>query len=651
MLKQLKSRSGVLFPTIITALICLAIFTFSRLLLVFWQWDRVRASNGLTHILLDGLRVDIASVCYLLILPAFLSCFFLWDNRFGKAWVWLLRFWSVIGLWFVVYMETATVPFILEYDLRPNRLFLEYLIYPKEVLSMLWGGYKLELVVAFLVTLATLFLAWQASGYMTRNLRYQKWQWRPLLAFLVAALGVMGARSTIEHRPLNPALVAYSTDPLMNDLVLNSSYSLLFCAKQMQAEKNAFDYYPNLEKGEIVNEVQSNMNVPPSAFRSAQLPSYAFHPAFGKGKPKNIVILLLESHGAQYVSELGGRNLSPNINNLINEGWAFTRMYATGTRSVRGIEAVISGFSPTPGRAVVKLGKSQAHFFTIADLLKSRGYHTQFIYGGESHFDNMKSFFLGNGFVDMQDLPTFQEPKFIGSWGASDQDLYNHAHNQFVQLQKKNKPFFSLVFSSSNHTPFDYPDNVIEPYNTPKRTLENAVRYADYALGEFIAKAKQSNYWKDTIFVAVADHDDRVSGEQAFPVGHFHIPAVIFGGGVEQKRDNRLASQLDIPPTLLSLAGVAALDPMIGHDLTQKVPGDKQRALMQRGTTFAYMSADNDVVVFHPQQTPETYHYNAPENSLESKAVEQKTVKVAQAHALWGSLVYRDELYKQLYEH
>jgi len=544
-------------------------------------------------------------------------------------------------------MEVASYPFIAEYDLRPNRLFIEYLIYPKEVLGMLFTGYKFSLLVGFIISVLVIAYSWKISRYMVQELRYPHWYWRPIFAIAIVLVGGLCARSTLGHRPMNPAMVAFSADPLMNDLVLNSAYSVAFAAKQMQAEEDAFNYYPKMTDNDIITTIREGMSVEPTYFSDKLLPSYAKHQATNQGDTKNIVILLLESHGAQYVGELGGTNLSPQLDKLMNEGWAFTNLFATGTRSVRGIEAVTSGFLPTPARSTVKLGKSQTNFFTIADLLKKRDYHTQFVYGGESHFDNMKSFFLGNGFVDMQDLATFENPEFVGSWGASDQDLYNHAHRGFEQLAKQNKPFFSLVFSSSNHNPYEYPDNKIEPYNEPKRTVENAVRYADFALGEYIEKAKKSNYWDNTIFVAIADHDARTYGSSAIPIRNFHIPAVIFGGGVNANKDARLVSQIDIAPTLLSLAGISAEHPMVGFDLTREVTVDKQRALMQRGKTFAMMNADNKVVVFKPEQVPQSYQYDASGNMLTPIADERLLTQKANALALWGSLAYRRNWYTQ----
>ncbi|MUK51232.1 LTA synthase family protein [Aliivibrio fischeri] len=647
-MNKLKSKLGVLYPVITAFIICLAILTISRLLLIIWQWDRVTDANGFSEVILSGLRVDVSSLCYLFILPALFSSILSSDTIIGKFWTHILRIWITVSIWLIVYMEAATAPFILEYDLRPNRLFIEYLIYPKEVISMLWGGYKLELFLGGILSVTSIIMGWKASRYMTLNITYQKWYWRPILAIIIVTVGIMGARSSFGHRPLNPALVAFSTDPLVNDLILNSAYSVLFAYKQIGSEVDASKFYPNMDKTEIITEIRNSMNVSPEQFISNTQPSMAAHKATNQSSQKNIVILLLESHGARYVSELGGTNLSPNIDALINEGWAFTRLYASGTRSVRGIEAVTSGFSPTPARSTVKLGKSQNGFFTIADLLQKNGYHTQFVYGGESHFDNMKSFFLGNGFVDMQDLPTFDNPKFIGSWGASDEDLYKHADEQFTQLENDGKPFFSLVFSSSNHSPFEYPDNTIEPYNEPKQTVENAVKYADYALGQFIQKAKKSNYWKNTIFVVVADHDARTWGNQIIPIDHFRIPAIIFGDGIKAKKDNRLVSQLDLAPTLISLAGLNTKNPMLGHDLTLDVPKEKQRAMMQRDKTFAWMTEDNQVVVFLPEQPIQTYKYDYENDHLIKNKVDDAVIKRANANALWGSLAYREGYYKQL---
>ena len=204
----------------------------------------------------------------------------------------------------------------------------------------------------------------------------------------------------------------------------------------------------------------------------------------------------------------------------------------------------------------------------------------------------------------------FKKPVFVGSWGASDEDLYIKAHNQFSYLNDQEKPFSSLVFTSSNHTPFDYPDGRIELYNEPKETRENAAKYSDYALGEFFKKAKKSSYWSDTIFLIVADHDSRAYGDQLVPIKHFHIPAVIVGSGINHREDSRLASQIDLPQTLLSLIGIDSENPMIGHDLTQEIKKEKLRAMMQFYKNFAWMDIENNVVILQPEKSPLTFHYN-----------------------------------------
>ncbi len=358
-------------PIAAFSLFSLLFLSISRVLLAFWQIDRIDSLNDLIYILGQGLRVDIATLCWLFILPALFSTFMPLTGKMGECWKRILRIWMVLGLWVLVYMELATAPFIQEYDLRPNRLFVEYLIYPKEVLSMLWTGYKLELFIGALGTVLTITLGWKWSKKLTDKAQQVNWKWRPLLALFVVLFGVAGARSSLGHRPLNPAMVAFSNDPLLNDLALNSSYSLLFAVNSMKSEKSAEQFYGKMDTQKMLELVRTSSTK--SDFNPSLLPTMNSNPpATYQGKHKNLVILLQESLGAQFVGALGGLPLTPNLDELMKEGWQFTQMYATGTRSVRGIEAVTTGFPPSPSRAVVKLSKSQTGFFTIADLLKAQ---------------------------------------------------------------------------------------------------------------------------------------------------------------------------------------------------------------------------------------------------------------------------------------
>jgi phosphoglycerol transferase MdoB-like AlkP superfamily enzyme len=642
-MKYLRSHLGLVFPIVAIGLLFILIFTVSRIGLLIWQSDRLIDAEAIGKVLLSGLRIDIVTVSYFSLIAILFLVLGSKQNYIGRLFLVLTRLWFVVWFTIIIYMEVATPAFIAEYDLRPNRLFLEYLIYPKEVFGMLWTGYKFELFIGFISIIIALYVSARFSQYLLNSTKYPRWYWRPVVAILVVFFCLLGARSTLGHRPINPSMVSFSTDSLVNDLILNSTYSVFYAAYQLGDDVSAITLYPSMTESEIVSVIQNDMD-DDLEFIDDNKPTVSAHKASYQGSQKNIVILLLESHGAQFVKSLGGeQDLSPNIDKLYQEGWGFTQMYATGTRSVRGIEAVTTGFTPTPARSVVKLSKSQHDFFTIARLLAERKYQTQFIYGGESHFDNMKSFFLGNGFTDIKDFPTFNKPKFIATWGASDEDLYDKANEEFSKFIQQGKPFFSLVFSSSNHSPYEIPDNTIEIHNQPKYSRENAVKYADYALGKFIEKAKKSSYWDNTIFAVIADHDARAEGKSAIPVNHFHIPTVIFGGGIEAKIDDRLISQIDLAPTLLSLAGIDSINPMIGHDFTKNVPVKKQRALMQRQNVFGYMSADKQVMVIEPGKNIFSWKYSNKEliATHQDKALSNKAL----AYALFGSLAYKEDYY------
>ena len=619
----------------------LLITTLSRIGLLAWQADRISTVEDLLRILIFGLRIDLVMLCYWL-LPALLAMFII-----PFRWVRLpVRVWLVTGLVLLAFMEAATPGFIAQYDQRPNRLFVEYLGYPQEVFGMLLGGFLPELIVGVLVLVSAPWLGWRIMSRWGSPDGIPPVWWKKIpLLFVVLTLSVLGARGTLQHRPLNPSYTAFSPDTLVNGLTLNSLYSVAYAVKAMRNEISAAQMYPSLPDSEVFAEVRRAMGLPGDQFSSEKYPTWHKQaPSVTQPRFKNLVIILEESLGAQYVGSLGGDNLTPEIDALANEGWLLEQLFATGTRSVRGIEAVITGFVPTPARSVVKLPRSQKNFFTLASVLRKQGFDTSFIYGGEGHFDNMGSFFLGNGFERVVDQRSYDNPKFMGSWGVSDGDLLRKAHAEFSRMKEAGQPFFSLVFSSSNHTPYDYPVDEITPIELPANTKRNAIRYADHAVGEFFRSARESNYWDDTLFLVVADHDDRVYGRALIPVEHFRIPGLLIGKGIPAQRDPRLFSQIDLPPTLLSLLGVDASHPMIGRDMTQLPPEYEGRAIMQYDRNQAYWRGDS-MVVLQPDKRPETFKLDRKTYTLQPIADNPGLIKEAVAHALWGSVAYKDGLY------
>ncbi|MDD0822941.1 LTA synthase family protein [Mannheimia sp. AT1] len=641
-MEQRSQARTVLFPIVLFVGINLLILSLARLGLAFWQAERVSEANGWLPLILQGIRIDISSLCWLFGLPALFSVIFFHANLIGSIWRKILRIWLTIGSSFILFMEVATPNFIETFDLRPNRLFIEYLVHPKEVFTMLINGHLASVISGLLALAISVLAYWKLSGWATKNLTFPSWKMRSLLALLVVAVVFVGGRSSFAHRGINPAMVAFSDDPLVNSLVLNSGYSVLYAVQQLKDEDKSSEQYGNMSADEMLNIVKQARNRPSEDYISAEIPTLTHNKASYQGKPKNIVIVLEESLGAQFVGSLGGKPLTPNLDKLAQEGWYFTNLYATGTRSVRGIEAVTTGFTPTPARAVVKLTKSQTNFFSIAELLKRQGYHTSFIYGGEKHFDNMASFFYGNGFQQIIDEKEYKNPKFTATWGVSDEDLFDKANETFNELHKQGKPFFSLVFSSSNHDPFEFPDGKIELYEQPKQTRHNAAKYADYALGYFFELAKKSGYWKDTVFLVIADHDSRAEGNELVPIQHFHIPALLLGENIQAKVDNRLVSQIDMPTTLLSVAGISGEYPMIGYDLTQNI--DPNRAFMQYDATQAMMKG-NDVVVLRPNLPIAGFMYDKQSDDLIPKQQSEAFKKEALAHALLGSYLYKNKLY------
>ena len=645
-LERLTQWAGPYAIALQTLLIGLLALSISRVVLIVWQWDRVKATGILGEILVQGVRADLIFLGIIIAIPVLLAP--LLAHKFSvRVWRIFNICWATLGLVFVIFMELSTPPFIMQFDVRPNRLFIEYLSYPKEVFATLWNGFRLALILGVTFTFLLGALIFCVLKTASNNLRI--WSTKkillswPFIFFLV----FLQIRSTTDHRPANPAFFALTGDALVNSLIINSGWSVFDAAISLSKEANSSEIYGTFAREKVFQEVKSAPWLTDYEFNSPDLPTLHHQEAVvQRDKPLNLVIVLEESLGATFVESLGGLPVTPELEKLKNEGWWFEQLYATGTRSVRGIEAVISGYPPTPARSVVKLSLAQRNFYTLALGLGKQGYHTEFVYGGEAHFDNMRGFFTGNGFQRVVDRSDIKNPVFEGSWGASDEDLFNKSLERLQQLHSENKPFFSLIFSSSNHEPFQFPDGRIDLHDTEKQTVNNAVKYADYALGKFISEAKKQDYWKDTVFLIVADHDNRVYGDSLVPIKKFHIPGLILGADIQAKRITTIASQIDLGATLLSLMGVSSDHPMIGRDFAKdsETPG---RALMQFDNYFAWLEGDS-ATVLQPRQSPLLGHYDFTKGELilGQESPSEAQVNKAMAHVILPSLLYREQRYK-----
>ncbi|MCU4675338.1 LTA synthase family protein [Catenovulum sp. 2E275] len=635
-------------PIFIFYFVLLLLFSLCRFGLLLWLNQRIQGAD-LSALISGGLRVDLSSSAYLSIPILLLSfIYFYSDIKFKPYICYLVKYYSVVVITLVILIEAATPAFISQYDIRPNRLFVEYLIYPKEVFSMLLSGHLVSLISSLMLSV---FAFYMAKKWIPKLAEQQSTHNALFSFFTLAILFILCvlARGTTGPRPLNPALVYFSEDSLVNSLVLNSPYSVAFALKSLRNEKSSNQLYGNMPRQEIIDTVRSSSYR--TNFYNEQIPTLAENKPYQTQQKKNLVIILEESLGARFVKTLGGSGITPELDKLYQQGWGFDNLYATGTRSVRGIEAVVTGFLPSPSRSVVKLSKSQRHFFTLAELLAQSGYHTQFIYGGESHFDNMKSFFLGNGFNQVIDFDDINKPEFVASWGVSDEDLFTQADQELTKLANIHQPFFSLIFTSSNHDPFEIPQGKVvldDSYQTDKPKRDLAIKYADYALGQFIDKAKSSEYWHNTVFLVVADHDVRVYGSEPVPIKSFHIPAVILNTDFDKTRDARLVSQIDLPVTLLSLIGLETATPMTGFDLTQQYP--VERAMMQYYDNFAYLE-NNQAVVLMPGGKTSFWDYDLASKKQTQllplmNNQQQQLHHKALAHVLFSSLAYQNQLYR-----
>lgn len=494
--------------------------------------------------------------CFLLMLPLaalILLKKHIFGGRTGRALASLV-FWLYACIF--LFSAVAETLFWEEFGSRFNFIAVDYLIYTTEVLRNIRESYPVIPLIsavaacAALLTVPAMRMLWKKASLPARR--------SPLL--LAGCLVMVCA--ALFHTPLT------SPDRVERELEANGVWSLFSAYRH-----NALDYrtfYPvmDAEKAALLVRRETAQEgarfVDPEGLRrdmvSAQAP----------WKP-NVVQIVVESLG----SNLLGEN-TPNLNGLVEQSLFFSRLYATGTRTVRGIEALTLSLPPTPGASIVRRPGCEG-LFSTGSVFRAQGYDTAFLYGGFGYFDNMNAFFSGNGFriVDRATLKG-EDITFTNAWGVCDEDLFRACLREADAMFRQGRPFYQFVLTTSNHRPFTYPEGKVSI--PPGSGRKGAVAYTDYALGMFFREAAQRPWFKNTVFVLSGDHTSSAAGHTDLPPERYLIPALIYSpGNIAPGNVATLCSQADLAPTLFDLLGWSYRSTFFGRSILS-LPPEQGRA-------------------------------------------------------------------------
>jgi phosphoglycerol transferase MdoB-like AlkP superfamily enzyme len=523
-----------------------------------------------------------------------------------------------------------------EFNARFNFIAVDYLIYPHEVFVNIWDSYPVGRVLIGVFVLALfvhtrlrrpLVLAHQQpSGYRQRL--------APFAVFVGALSLAFGA--------VDMSLARYSNNHVANELAANGIYSFFYAAANNELDYDR--YYLTLDRDEAVARLRKLVSQPNATFLPDAANPIARHiNNRGPAKKLNVVVLVEESLGADFVGAYGDRRgLTPTLDGLAKDSMMFTNMYATGTRTVRGLEAISSSFPPIPGESIVKRPRNE-NLFNWGQVMRQNGYAPTFIYGGYGTFDNMNYFFGHNGF-DIVDRLQIEQPKFGNIWGVSDEDLFAKAIEVFDRQHAKGETIFSMVMTTSNHKPYTFPEGVpgIQPSGGGR---DMGVKYADYALGRFFAAVRTKPYFDDTLFVVVGDHGARVYGREDIPMRSYELPLLVYAPKhVAAGKVDILGSQIDIAPTILGLLGISYDTVFFGRDMFQGDAAEK----------FALLSHDRDVALYQHgklvelgiKQASLTLQYDKRSNQQSPVEPDPEAVKNAVAIFENGYDFYQRGLYR-----
>ena len=579
----------------VLGLVWLAVFFLTRCALLVGHFSQIDPDPlGLARSFGIGLIFDLSFLIYvaaILAAPLALAPRRLWTGR-RRA----LRVLTVFFLVTMLFTAAAEWLFWDEFASRFNFIAVDYLIYSHEVVNNILESYPVYPLLALFVLLAmvgAVLLHRRLDPFFEAPLVENRRPW-PLWAVL-AALALLVTAVIDQDFPRGLGCAA----PL-RELAGNGPFR--FFAAFRNNELDYEQFYATLPDQDLGGLLRREVAEPGVRFVGADpldIRRVIDNP--GQFRSLNIVLITVESLSAKYLGSFGDqRGLTPNLDRLRAESLFFTNVYATGTRTDRGLEAITLSVPPTPGRSIVKRLGRESGYASLGRQLGTKGYDSVFLYGGRGYFDNMNAFFSGNGYrvVDQSSVPE-ENITFKNAWGMCDEDLYTQALGQADIDHAAGTPFFLHLMTTSNHRPFTYPEGRIDIASGYGR--EGAVKYTDFALGRFLDQARTKPWFERTIFVIVADHNANSAGKDDLPVAKYHIPLLVYAPSLIPARDvDILASQIDLAPTLLGLLGLDYESTFFGRDVLRSDAGPG-RALIG---TYQHLGLfdGQDLAILSPRQ-------------------------------------------------
>ena len=359
----------------------------------------------------------------------------------------------------------------------------------------------------------------------------------------------------------------------------------------------------------------------------------------------NVVLISVESLSGDYLKRFGNKeNITPYLDSLIPYGLWFDQFYASGTRTVRGLEALSLAIPPTPGQSIVRRPDND-DMFTMGSVLKAKGYECNYIYGGNSFFDNMGNFFSNSSYtvLDKRDIPD-SLVHLTTAWGVDDEAAFDFTLQQCDKSFSAHKPFFNHIMTVSNHRPYIYPEGRID-IPPSSQTIAGAVKYTDYAINKFIKDAQQKPWFNNTLFVIVADHCAKSAGKTDLPVNRYHIPCIIYAPQlIKPAIEERLVSQIDLAPTILGLMNLNYTSRFFGYDMYNMTAGN-ERAFISTYQDMGYIK-DGKMVILSPQQKIKMFKPDFLTGGNSLIATSDTLVNEAIAWYQGASFLYRSGWYK-----